>query len=108
MSSLCIGFTSVPLWVMYGEFWGSSWVGRMVLSAGRSVQSAELHSRFMGWGRVSIGGYLQGFVVRDNRELLDTGIDSPYRYFVLVEMYEAKKNSIKFLLYLQVVLLGGV
>ena len=55
MSNLCIGFTSRPLRVMYGEFWGSSWAGRLVLGAGGSVRSAELHSKFIGWGRVSIG-----------------------------------------------------
>ena len=39
---------------MYGEFWGSSWAGRLVLDAGGSVRSAELHSKFIDWGRVSI------------------------------------------------------
>ncbi|KAK2706264.1 hypothetical protein QYM36_016342 [Artemia franciscana] len=44
--------------------------------------------------------YLQGLVVRDDREFLAVEI--------LVEMYTAEKDSIKFLLYLRVVLLGGV
>ena len=39
----------------------------MVLGAGRSVRSAELHSRFMGWGRVSIGVIGGKGVINDGR-----------------------------------------
>ena len=50
----------------------------MVLGAGRSVRSAELHSRFMGWGRVSIGVTGGKGLINDRRigagEVLASGL----------------------------------